>query len=215
MKPNKLGAFCLRTITTSATDTLRKRAERRTMSSNVPPSFYAPNEWENVVSPPPEDSAQHLHFSDSEEENGIDRTDVEDYSHYSQQMSEIMGEDERNEEGDGSADAERSQILKGMLESDQEDEEEDEGFVYTGVDASDSSVPYGEQLRDILGQEHDEDTKRDSHEAENSLLLGETDARKLSILLDDEPLVCGIYFNTLPISSSKTGTPRRPRRNYY
>ncbi|KAF5326592.1 hypothetical protein D9611_000255 [Ephemerocybe angulata] len=145
------------------------------------------NEWEDAVSPPiDEDSAQGLHFSDSDEEEGddVDQPDAHtagDYSHYSQQMSELF-EDETNESED---DGDTSNILDSVLESDEEGEEEEE-FVYTGLDSSDGPVPYRDQLRDVLGQEHEEESVGDPHEAEKSLLL-DADV-KPAILLEDEPL---------------------------
>ncbi|KAF6762996.1 lateendosome to vacuole transport-family protein [Ephemerocybe angulata] len=128
------------------------------------------NEWEDAVSPPiGEDSAQGLHFSDSDEEEGDD------------QMSELF-EDETNESED---DGDTSNILDSVLESDEEGEEEEE-FVYTGLDSSDGPVPYRDQLRDVLGQEHEEESVGDPNEAEKSLLL-DADV-KPAILLEDEPL---------------------------
>jgi vacuolar protein sorting-associated protein 8 len=51
----------------------------------------------------------------------------------------------------------------------QEDESDDEGFLYTGVDADVVSGGYREQLRDVLGDEHDDDDAS-ANEVENSLL---------------------------------------------
>jgi vacuolar protein sorting-associated protein 8 len=49
------------------------------------------------------------------------------------------------------------------------DDEDDEGFVYTGIDVQQPSGGYRDQLRDILGAEHEED-ETDEHEVESSLL---------------------------------------------
>lgn len=152
-----------------------------------PQSFILPNEWEDATSTPAEDSSQVLHFSDSDEDSdGVEQDDAHtgDYSHYSQQMEELLGDEEHDSAGEP-----KSPTLAGVLESDdeQEDEEEEE-FVYTGVDSADVSVvPYRDQLRDVLGQDHEEESVEDVHEAEKSLLMDEGEKR--SILLNDEPLV--------------------------
>ena len=52
------------------------------------------------------------------------------------------------------------------------DDDDDEGFVYTGKDAVDLSGNYGAQLQEILGSEPDENFASDSGvEVERSLLL--------------------------------------------
>lgn len=158
------------------------------MSNAEPESFIHYNEWQDAVSPP-EDSAQNLHFSDSDEEGGPDvahgggDANAMDYSeHYSQQMSELF-DDDANESEDEST----SNILDNVLESDHEEEDEEEEFVYTGVDSSNDPVPYRDQLRDVLEEEHDEDSVGDAQEAEEAPIDNEIE---VSITIDDEPLVC-------------------------
>ncbi|KAJ2918520.1 hypothetical protein MD484_g1843, partial [Candolleomyces efflorescens] len=150
-----------------------------------PQSFSVGNEWADAISPLPEDSAQNLHFSDSDDDaDGIEEEDAHtgDYSHYSQQMEELLGDEEHE-----SAENSKTPILAGGLESDDEEEEEEEDFVYSGVDAADVSVvPYRDQLRDVLEQDHEEESVEDVHEVEKSLLMEESGT--VSVLLDDEPL---------------------------
>jgi hypothetical protein len=165
-----------------------------------PQSFSVRNEWEDAISPPPEDSAQNLHFSDSDDDaDGIEEEDAHtgDYSHYSQQMEELLGDEEHD-----SADESKSPILASVLESDnEEEEEEEEDFVYSGVDAADVSVvPYRDQLRDVLEQDHEEEGVEDVHEAEKSLLMQESG--NVSVLLDDEPLVSARHLSHCPYFST-------------
>jgi hypothetical protein len=81
----------------------------------------------------------------SDSEPGEDEDDDEEFEYpaadYSARMEELLSEPE-----------------------DEEDEDDpDSEFVYTGVDAEVSSANYRDQLRDVLGPEH-EDTDRESHD---------------------------------------------------
>jgi vacuolar protein sorting-associated protein 8 len=49
------------------------------------------------------------------------------------------------------------------------DDDDEEGFVYTGIDVQQPSGGYRDQLRDVLGAEHDED-ETEEYEVESSLL---------------------------------------------
>ncbi|TEB13855.1 hypothetical protein FA13DRAFT_1652183, partial [Coprinellus micaceus] len=128
------------------------------------------NEWQDAVSPP-EDSAHNLHFSDSDEEGGHEDADpglnVDDANplDYSQQMSELFNDDANEPENEST-----SSILDNVFESDHEEEDEDEEFVYTGMDSSKVPLAYREQLRDVLGQEHEEDSVGYPQGVEGSLL---------------------------------------------
>lgn len=73
-------------------------------------------------------------------------------------------------------------------ESDQHDSEESSGeedFLYSGVDA-DAPAPYKDQLREVLGQDHDEEPGIEALEAEDTL--------NESIITDtaDQSLVCRV-----------------------
>lgn len=95
---------------------------------------------------------------DSSDHDG--EVDEEDYHHggdYSSRMEELF-DDEDNSEA-------------------HEDDEDEEGFLYTGVDANESSGDYRSQLRDILGPEHEEEDEE--LEVERSL-LHDLDNEKLS-----------------------------------
>lgn len=160
------------------------------MSNGVDQHFFTPqNDWEDAVSPPHDpDSAQGLHFSDSDSEDdtgAADEADAHtgDYSHYSQQMSEFFDND-TNQSDDGLP----PDALDGVLESDEEEEDDEEGFLYTGVDAPGDSVPYRDQLRDALGNEHDEESTGDAEEGQLSPL--EEEHGKPTIVLEEESLVC-------------------------
>lgn len=93
-------------------------------------------------------------------------SDDDDLSHagdYSSHMEELFDEE--------------------SLHGDDPFEEEEEGFTYNGVDVVDAPTGYQEQLRDVLGPDHNEDdgSESDVLEVENSLVYDQH--------MDDEPLV--------------------------
>jgi len=75
-----------------------------------------------------------------------------------------------------------------------EDDEEEEGFLYTGVDADESSGDYRSQLREVLGPDLEED-ETEELEVERSLLRG-VNEEKLGFSLDDAQvsLLARFYF---------------------
>jgi hypothetical protein len=81
--------------------------------------------------------------------------------HYSRQMEELFDEEDDSQTG----------------EAEQSSDGDDEDFLYDGIDAN-TSVSYQDRLREVLGQE-DEDEAERAHE--NGGASPE----------DDEPLVCG------------------------
>ena len=98
-----------------------------------------------------------------------DDDDEPDLSHagdYSSHMEELFDEE-----------AEES------LRGDDPFEDEEEGFIYNGFDVVDAPTGYQEQLRDVLGPDHNEDdgSESDVLEVENSLVYDQR--------MDDEPLV--------------------------
>ncbi|CCL98684.1 uncharacterized protein FIBRA_00686 [Fibroporia radiculosa] len=70
---------------------------------------------------------------------------------------------------------------------DEGEEEEEEGFLYSGKDA-DPVGGYREQLRDVLGAEHEED-ELDEQEVERSLLHDVEEKEKLAAMMEDEAKV--------------------------
>ena len=72
---------------------------------------------------------------------------------YSTRMEELFDDENEGEAGD-------------------EDEEDEEGFVYTGQDADESTGDYRAQLRDVLGPdaEEEEESETEELEVERSLL---------------------------------------------
>jgi hypothetical protein len=66
------------------------------------------------------------------------------------------------------------------------EDDDDEGFFYTGIDAADVPTGYQEQLRDVLGSELSDDDELEAHEVERSLVI---DDRAGIHSNDDEPLV--------------------------
>lgn len=102
-----------------------------------------------------------------------DVSDIERDEHpgdYSTRMEELF------EDGEDGAD---------FREKDDVNEEDDEeGFLYTGIDA-DVPTGYRERLRDVLGSELSDDDELEAHEATRSLF--NDDAARIPS--NDEPLV--------------------------
>lgn len=110
-----------------------------------------------------------LEFSDHDGEDN-----EEDYHHggdYSTRMEELF------EDGEDDAEA-------------HEDDEDEEGFLYTGVDANESTGDYRSQLRDVLEHDLEEDEEL---EVERSL-LHEVDSEKLRFTPDDVQVSTGGVF---------------------
>ncbi|THU95630.1 hypothetical protein K435DRAFT_723399 [Dendrothele bispora CBS 962.96] len=70
---------------------------------------------------------------------------------------------------------------------DGDDSEDEEGFIYTGADADVSITSYRDQLRDVLGPEHEEeaDSVVDAREVEKSLIVEHEEGNESD---SDEPL---------------------------
>lgn len=95
------------------------------------------------------------------DDNGFPSTDDENPSYlgdYSAHMEELF-------EGD-----EAESIPPG-----EETDEDEADFIYSGVDADASSVSYKAQLRDVLGQDHEDGSESDALEVEKSLVLENTE----------------------------------------
>ncbi|KAJ7462355.1 Golgi CORVET complex core vacuolar protein 8-domain-containing protein [Mycena galericulata] len=121
--------------------------------------------------------------------NGAHEDDEDDHpGDYSSRMEDLLGNDEVNSEAVGD-----------------EDGEEDEGFLYTGEDAADTSAAYRDRLRDALGSDHDAEEELEAHEVERSLTIPpELDDN------DDEPLD-GFSDHIPSVSVSSAGILTPPR----
>ncbi|KAI0663401.1 Golgi CORVET complex core vacuolar protein 8-domain-containing protein [Cubamyces menziesii] len=110
-----------------------------------------------------DDLSEDLHFSDSE---GGDSPDV-GAGDYSTRFEELMsdGEDAGDHEENG-------------------DEDEEGGFIYSGVDA-DPAGGYREQLRQVLGPDHEED-EIEEQEVERSLVHEVEENEKFAATIEDE-----------------------------
>lgn len=92
-------------------------------------------------------------------------------------------DDEEYQEGDYSTRMEEL-FEDGDEEGGLEDDEDEEGFVYTGLDADESTGDYRSQLRDVLGPDHEEDEELEELEVEKSL-LHEVNDEKVDFSPDD------------------------------
>ena len=92
------------------------------------------------------------------DDNGFPTTDDENPStylgDYSAHMEELFEGDEAESNPPG-----------------EETDEDEADFIYSGVDADTSSVSYKAQLRDVLGQDHEDGSESDALEVEKSLVL--------------------------------------------
>lgn len=110
-----------------------------------------------------------LTFSDFGGEDAVEDHDGGDYS---TRLEELLSDDEGHEEEDV---------------GEEEDEDEEEGFFYNGVDSQPSGT-YREQLRDVLGPEH-EDDEVDEQEVANSLVYSVRENEIYEAAMDDEARV--------------------------
>ena len=137
-------------------------------------STDASNPW-NGHTPTAEEESHDAEASAEEEEEEDEDFTYPASGDYSAHMEELFEGEE-----DGS--------VNGHKHGSDDDEEEEEGFLYSGVDA-DASVGYKDQLRDVLGQDHEEDEDDDVLEVERSLILENGNNSTVTQTDDDEPLV--------------------------
>ena len=95
------------------------------------------------------------HNGTGEEDFAFSDTDADDapdvgLGDYSMRFEELMSDSEED----------------GRHGGDEEDEDEEEGFIYNGVD-SDPTSGYREQLRQVLGPDHEEEEAEEDREADN------------------------------------------------
>ncbi|KAH9929603.1 Golgi CORVET complex core vacuolar protein 8-domain-containing protein [Epithele typhae] len=106
------------------------------------------------------------HLSDTDEDNAPDAVIMGDYS---ARFEELMSDgDNGGEQGEDDA-----------------DDDEEEGFVYDGVDA-DPTGGYREQLRQVLGADHEEDELEEEQEVERSLVHEVAENEKFAATIEDE-----------------------------
>jgi vacuolar protein sorting-associated protein 8 len=108
-----------------------------------------------------------LGFSDQDGQTNEDDDNTGDYS---TRMEELF---EKEDDGD----------------TRQDEEDDEEGFVYSGIDADESNGDYGSQLRDVLGLEHEEGYTEDL-QVERSLLYKEEDEK-----IEFDSPVCVAYVS--------------------
>ena len=106
-------------------------------------------------------------FSDTE----ADGQDDDHFGDYSTRLEELMSDDEERPPGQDTA-----------------EDDEDEGFVYNGVDAEPSGT-YREHLRDVLGPDHDEDDVYAPPQAQPNVLHDVREKEIFEASMDDEARV--------------------------
>lgn len=118
----------------------------------------------------------------SESDDGSEEEEFVYNGSYSAQMDELLGDDASDRHDQDQVDI---RIVE-HKDDDDEDEDDEEDFVYSGVDASNDSSNYREQLREVLDQDHsdDEEEEQEVREVETSLTQ-ETEPDT-----DEDPLVC-------------------------
>ena len=98
--------------------------------------------------------------------SGEDTVDDHDEGDYSARLEELLKDDEgEHKSADGA-----------------QDEDDEEGFFYTGVDSQPSGT-YREQLRDVLGPEN-EDDEQEEEEVEKRRCRGRSAAITLKLVAD-------------------------------
>ncbi len=121
--------------------------------------------------------APSLHFSDNEDQDSEDSgfEYSEQSGDYSSRIEELLGDEDSEAEGSAFR-----------------DDDDDGGFLYTGVDADTStSSGYRQQLRDVLGHDNEDDSDMDTREVEQSLLIGGDTTNQEDILVRD--IKCNVY----------------------
>ena len=103
-----------------------------------------------------------IHFSDNDDDEAPDPG----LGDYSARFDELMSDGEDHPD-----------------EDDEDDEEE--AFIYDGVDA-DPTGGYREQLRDVLGPDHEEDELEEEQEVERSLVHEVAENEKFAATIEDE-----------------------------
>lgn len=117
-----------------------------------------------------------FHFSDND---GDDEAPDPGLGDYSARFDELMSDSEDHEGGDAEDDG---------------DDDDEEAFVYSGVDA-DPTGGYREQLRDVLGPDHEEDELEEEQEVERSLVHEVAENEKFAATIEDEAGVsCSAYM---------------------
>lgn len=94
---------------------------------------------------------------------------------YSTRLEELMSDEDGDETAAG-------------IPGDEDGEENEEGFIYNGVD-SEPTGTYRDQLRDVLGPEHEEDEFEQQGGQENSIIHDIEEKERYEAAMDDEARV--------------------------
>ncbi|GJE92724.1 WD40 and Vps8 domain-containing protein [Phanerochaete sordida] len=105
---------------------------------------------------------------------------------YSTRLEELMSDDEPSDD-------------RGQEDEDEEDE--GEGFFYNGVDAEPSGT-YREQLRDVLGPDHEDDDASDPLEVRQDVLHDVQEKEMFEASMDDEARPADLSSDLSPAASS-------------
>ena len=115
----------------------------------------------------PSDVHEHYDFSDGDDEDQLDHG-----GDYTTRLEELMSdEEEHTEDANGASHS----------------EDDEDGFFYSGVDAAPTGS-YREQLRDVLGPEHDADDAEDP-EVASSVIHDVAEKELFEAAMDDEARV--------------------------
>lgn len=111
-------------------------------------------------------------LSDQEGDDGHQ----DDGGDYSTRFEELMSDD-----------GEDGEHVNGSGHEDDDDDDDEEGFFYSGLDANPLGT-YREQLRDVLGPEHELD-HADEHAAKDLLVREVAEKERFEASMDDEARV--------------------------
>jgi hypothetical protein len=125
------------------------------------------------------DAVSHINGQNVDEERGHTRNP-------SSGLSDHDGEENEDADNAGDYSTRMEELFEEDDDEDAHEDDEDEGFIYTGMDADNSAGDYRSQLRDVLGPELEEEYTEEL-EVERSLLHEENEKVAFST---DNPQVC-------------------------
>ncbi len=122
----------------------------------------------------------HSESSPGSSEFNYDPAGMDNYADQSEHNGSFLDGDDDAELGEGDYSRHLEDIMSdGGLDEDEhnlsdiprfaDDDDDDEEFVYTGVDTGEPFGGYQERLRDVLGEDHDDESE-DLHIVEKSLV---------------------------------------------
>lgn len=127
-----------------------------------------------------------------------DVPDDDQLGDYSTRLEELMSDDEPSH---------------GHRQEAEDDDDGEEGFFYNGVDAEPSGT-YREQLRDVLGPEHEDDDALDPPEVTPSTLRDVQEKEMFEAAMEDEARPAEVSSDVSPAvssSASASGGPSPPK----